>query len=135
MTKTVTSLFQTEHHATAAATHLEQAGIPKGEISIWTTPHNLASLLQDEGVSRADAHAYAEGVIRGGTVVIVKCGDAEVDRVVGILDRDGVHDLDEQQASWRAEGWDGQPAAGPVEELGHGRVRVQTRRTGRPLQE
>jgi hypothetical protein len=131
MTKTVTSLFQTEQHATAAATHLEQAGLSRDKIDIWTTPHNLASLLQDEGVSRADAHAYAEGVIRGGTVIIVKCSDAEVGEVVDILDREGVHDLDEQQAAWLAEGWEGQAASDRPEAMGHGRVRVQTRRTGR----
>jgi len=86
MTKTVTSLFHSERHATAAADHLKQAGIPADDIDIWTTPHNLAPLLEDLGVSRSDAYAYAEGVVRGGTVVIVKCAASRVDEVVGILD-------------------------------------------------
>ena len=73
MTKTVTSLFHSEHHATTAANRLKQAGIPADAIDIWTTPHNLPPLLEDLGVSRADAYAYQEGVIRGGTVVIVRC--------------------------------------------------------------
>ncbi len=69
MTKTVTSLFESEQLATAAASRLEQAGISRDSIDLWSTPHNLVPLLEDEGVSRSDAHAYAEGVIRGGTVI------------------------------------------------------------------
>ncbi len=94
MSKTVTSLFQSEQLATAAASHLKQAGIPRDAIDIWSTPHNLAPLLEDKGVSRSDAHAYVEGVIRGGSVVIVSCGDHHVDQVVSILDHEEVLDLD-----------------------------------------
>src|SRR5215208_81998 len=104
MTKTVTSLFQSEQHATAAASHLEQDGIRRDRIDIWSTPHNLAPLLQDEGVSRADAQAYAEGVVRGGSVIIVRCENAEVHQVVSVLDQEGALDLKEQQAAWRSEG-------------------------------
>ena len=134
MTKTVTSLFHSERHANAAATRLTQAGIPADDIDIWTTPHNLAPLLEDLGVSRSDAYAYAEGVVRGGTVVIVKCPASRVDEVVGILDQEGVLDLDEQQAAWRAEGWEGPDAAaqGGEEAVVHGRFRVQARKGEHP---
>jgi hypothetical protein len=144
MTKTVTSLFHTGAHAASAARHLEQAGIPKDEIDIWSTPHNLPPLLEDLGVSRADSYAYAEGVVRGGSVVIVRCGDADVARVVAILDQEGVLDLDEQQESWRSDGWVDREAAreedtllqpispGPRDALGHGRVRIQPRTGERP---
>lgn len=144
MTKTVSALFHSEPHAEAAARHLEEAGISRDAISIWSTPHNLASFLEDEGFSRADAHAYAEGVLRGGSMVIVECADAEVDPIVGILDQEGVLDIDEQQASWRTEGWQAelvQPLAEPLpedaslagaepalegrpDEVVHGRVRI-----------
>jgi hypothetical protein len=127
MTKIITSLFHAEHHATAAADHLVRAGIPRDAIDIWSTPHNLAPLLEDDGVSRADAYAYVEGVIRGGSVILVKCDDAEVDRIVSILDREGVLDLDEQQATWRSGGWDGEPDIARPEEASHGRVRIQPR--------
>jgi hypothetical protein len=138
MTKTVTSLFHSELHAIAAAKRLEQVGISRDHIDIWSTPHNLAPLLEDDGLSRADAYAYAEGVTRGGSVVIVKCGTNHIDEVVSILDQEGVLDLDEQQAAWRSEGWQG--AAGmtgvePSDEMAHGRVRIQDRTTDRPAQE
>lgn len=135
MTKTVTSLFHTEQHATAAAARLEQAGIPKDEIDIWSTPHNLAPLLEDEGVSRSDAYAYVEGVIRGGSVIIVRCDEAEVAKAVSILDQEGVQDLDEQQAAWRTEGWEGHAATEQPSEISHGRVRIQIRRMKRPVRE
>lgn len=156
MTKTVTSLFHSEQHATAAARHLEQAGIPRDEIDIWSTPHNLAPLLEDAGVSRSDAHAYVEGVLRGGCVVIVSCADDEVDKAVAILDREGVLDLDEQQTSWRSEesredtiaGRAGSLTGAPdltrastdidatnrPDEVGHGRFRIQSSKIERPIQ-
>jgi uncharacterized protein (TIGR02271 family) len=62
-------------------------------------------------VPRTDAHAYAEGVRRGGSLVAVECDEDEVDRVIGILDDDGVLNLDEQQTSWRSEGWQGYDAS------------------------
>ena len=68
-------------------------------------PTQPSPLLEDEGVSRSDAHAYAEGVMRGGTVIIVSCADHEIDQVVGILGNEGVLDIDEKQTSWRSEGW------------------------------
>lgn len=48
---------------------------------------------------------------RGGSLVAVECDDDEVDRVIDILDDDGVLDLDEQQTSWRSEGWQGYDAS------------------------
>ncbi len=160
MTKTVTSLFHSAQHAEDAANRLAQAGIPRDAIDIWSTPHNLAPLLEDLGVSRTDAHAYAEGVLRGGSVVIVKCDGAAVRQAVEILDQEGVLDLDEQQAAWRAEGWQeptsegmtgaradgdfaGSPEMTPARadtapagpESGTGRVRIQPRNLERPTQE
>jgi len=156
MMKTVTSLFQSEQHAAAAVSHLEQAGIPRSGIDIWSTPHNLAPLLEDAGVSRSDAHAYVEGVLRGGTLVIVSCTGDKVDTAVRILDREGVLDLDEQRSSWRSDGWQESAAAGPAdslneaskppraspdiaatgrpEQMSHGRIRIQSSKIERPVQ-
>jgi len=156
MMKTVTSLFQSEQHAAAAVSHLEQAGIRRAGIDTWSTPHNLAPLLEDEGVSRSDANAYVEGVIRGGTLVIVRCPDDEVDTAVRILDREGVLDLDEQQTLWRFEGCQkdaaaklaGSPheasrsarsapdmaATNQADKVGHGRIRIQSGTGERPVQ-
>ncbi|MBA1159126.1 YsnF/AvaK domain-containing protein [Microvirga sp. Marseille-Q2068] len=54
-----------------------------------------------------DAHAYAEGIRRGGALVTVRASDAEVDRIVDILDDEGTVDFDERETTWRSEGWPG----------------------------
>ena len=186
MSKTVTCLYQDQQKASKIVSRLEQAGISRGDISFYSTPSdNLIDDLENDGVPRTDAHAYAEGVRRGGSLVAVECDEDEVDRVVGILDGEGILDLDEQQTAWRSEGWRGYDAsasggtaglgsttaavasdlAGTSEtsrarsartdvtgrdevipiaeeelhvgkrEVGHGRVRIQTRVVERPVQE
>lgn len=103
MTKTVTSLFHNGQHAATAASRLEQAGIPRDGIDIWSVPINLAPVLEDAGVPHSDAQAYVEGVRRGGSVIIVSCSDDAVDEVVRILDDEGMLDISEQEAFLHAE--------------------------------
>ena len=186
MSKTVTCLYQDQQKASKIVSRLEQAGISRGDISFYSTASdNLIDDLENDGVPRTDAHAYAEGVRRGGSLVAVECDEDEVDRVVGILDGEGILDLDEQQTAWRSEGWPGYDVsasgstaglgsataavasdlAGTSEtsrarnartdvtgrdevipiaeeelhvgkrEVGHGRVRIQSRVVERPVQE
>jgi hypothetical protein len=89
MTRTVASLFSSEELASAAVVRLEQVGIPRADIDVWSSPHNLAPLLEDAGVSRAEAHAFVEGVVRGGAVVIVSCPPELASQVVGMLNAEG----------------------------------------------
>ena len=112
MSKTVTCLYQDQQKASEIVSRLEQAGISRGAINVYSdASDNLIDGLEDAGVPRSDAHAYAEGVRRGGSVVAVECDDDEVDRVIDILDDDGVLDLDEQRAAWNSDGWQGYDAA------------------------
>ncbi len=67
----------------------------------------LTGSLVDVGVTEEDAHAYAEGVRRGGTLVTVKADDAMTTRVTDILDQDGTIDMDDRTQQWRGEGWSG----------------------------
>jgi len=67
----------------------------------------LVGGLVDAGVDENDAHAYAEGVRRGGTLVTVRAEDSNLDRVLDILDDEGSVNMDEREASWRSEGWTG----------------------------
>src|SRR5215213_7031971 len=67
----------------------------------------LTGALVDAGVDENDAHAYAEGVRRGGALVTVRASDTEVDRIVDILDDEGTVDFDERENTWRSEGWSG----------------------------
>ncbi|MBQ0819810.1 YsnF/AvaK domain-containing protein [Microvirga sp. HBU67558] len=113
MTKTVTCLYRDRSTADAVVSRLEQAGIARGVIDVYSDDSaDLIGDLEDAGVPRSDAYAYAEGVRRGNSLVAVECGDGETDRVVSILDSEDVLDLDERQAAWRSEGWQGYDASG-----------------------
>ncbi|MEL6061702.1 MULTISPECIES: hypothetical protein [unclassified Methylobacterium] len=68
----------------------------------------LAGALTGAGVSEGDAHAYGEGVRRGGTLVTIRIDPARAalaPTVTAILERHGAVDLDEKASAWRAEGW------------------------------
>ncbi len=65
----------------------------------------LAGSLTGAGVSEADAHAYAEGIRRGGTLLSVRAREELLPRVSGILEEHGAVDLDARQQGWRQEGW------------------------------
>ena len=54
----------------------------------------LAGALADAGLSDEDAQNYAEGVRNGGALVTVKVDDAQMERVVNILDDEGEIETD-----------------------------------------
>ncbi|HEY8381562.1 MAG TPA: YsnF/AvaK domain-containing protein [Microvirga sp.] len=142
MTKTVTSLFKSQAEAEAIVSRLKQAGLSHGGINVYSSSSgDLSDELSDAGIPASDAHAYMEGVRRGGALVTVSCADNEVDRAVSILDgHEGALDLDEQQSSWRQEGWTGHEhssgmglgasAAGLGATLTGGSDRSETTRSG-----
>jgi hypothetical protein len=67
----------------------------------------LVGALTHAGVREEDAHVYAEGVRRGGTVVSVKTDDARAAEVERCLDEHSAVDLDSRGASYRDTGWTG----------------------------
>ena len=78
----------------------------------------LLGALVGAGVDERDAHTYAEGVRRGGTLVTVRADQSMADRVIDILDDEGTVNLDEREASWRQEGWTGRYTGGSDEVTG-----------------
>ena len=67
----------------------------------------IVGSLTDAGISHEDAHLYAEGVNRGGTLVTVRTAEADAARVAEILDAQGAVDLDQRGANYRDTGWSG----------------------------
>ncbi|MEH3144257.1 MAG: hypothetical protein PGN34_02660 [Methylobacterium frigidaeris] len=67
----------------------------------------LVGSLTGAGLSEEEAHGYAEGLRRGGTLVTVRADDAKADQVMGILKEHGSVDMDERARGWRSEGWTG----------------------------
>jgi hypothetical protein len=74
----------------------------------------IIGALTQSGVSEDDAHVYAEGVRRGGTLVTARVPDADETRYQAILNRAAVP-LAERAAQYRTSGWTGRydPAAAP----------------------
>lgn len=65
----------------------------------------LVGSLTGAGVSETDAHAYAEGVRRGGSLLTVKADEAHSAAAARILEEHGTLDLDERAQGWESEGW------------------------------
>jgi len=64
----------------------------------------ILGALAEAGVSQEDAHVYAEGVRRGGTLVSVRVPDVQRARVETILDRASVS-IPDRGAAYRNRGW------------------------------
>jgi uncharacterized protein (TIGR02271 family) len=64
----------------------------------------LIGALTQAGVSEEDAHVYAEGVRRGGTLVTARVPDNDRARLQAILDRSGV-DIARRREAYRQSGW------------------------------
>jgi hypothetical protein len=64
----------------------------------------LFGALADTGLSEEEAKAYVDGVRQGGTLVTVRVDEAEIDRVVDILDDEGRVEPGQQERDWRSQG-------------------------------
>jgi len=74
----------------------------------------LLGSLTGAGVSERDAHVYAEGVRRGGTLVTVRTNDARSSQIESIMGSHNSADLAARDRDYRASGWEGfDPAAAP----------------------
>ncbi len=65
----------------------------------------LLGSLTGAGVHEDDAHVYAEGVRRGGTLVTVRADDSMTSRIAPILAGTGSVDLATRRASYQSENW------------------------------
>src|SRR3954463_11204417 len=64
----------------------------------------IVGALTQAGVSDEDAHAYAEGVRRGGTLVSARVADADRARLDSILNESAVN-LRDRSTAWQKAGW------------------------------
>jgi hypothetical protein len=67
----------------------------------------LLGSLTGAGVDEKEAHIYAEGVRRGGTLVSVRAEEARSTQAAAILARHASVDLAAREADYRASGWTG----------------------------
>ncbi|KAA3452303.1 hypothetical protein C7I87_02680 [Mesorhizobium sp. SARCC-RB16n] len=67
----------------------------------------IIGALTESGVPERDAHVYAEGVRRGGTLVTAKVEDELVPNAEEILGQSRSVDLTERRRMYEADGWTG----------------------------
>lgn len=65
----------------------------------------LVGSLVDAGIPEHEAHHYAEGIRRGGTLVTVAASDDNTPRAIEIITRHHPVDLKERALLWCASGW------------------------------
>ncbi len=140
--RTLAAFFDTKGAAETAIADIEALGIPKQHITMVAggstsavgttaaTPQHEGFLqsLKDLFMPEEDQYSYAEGLRRGGYLVSIKSDEANYDRVLDILDRDGAVDMDERETTWRSEGWKGyQSGAVPMAAAGMATTDTTTR--------
>ena len=64
----------------------------------------IVGALTEAGISEEDAHSYAEGVRRGGTLVSARVPDADRSRLESVLNQSAVN-LHDRSAAWQKSGW------------------------------
>ena len=67
----------------------------------------LIGSLTDAGIDEDDAHVYAEGVKRGGTLVTARVDETEVDAAAAILSQHSPIDTASRRREYEASGWSG----------------------------
>jgi stress response protein YsnF len=129
MAKTLVALYDTVPEAERVVQELMADGFARSDIHLAlndtqsrATQHSavegdvayagatLLATLTDLGVPADEAHAYAEGVRRGGALVVVESGDDQAERGMAILQRLHPVDMHERTAQWRQAGWTGAAA-------------------------
>ncbi|CAO3434085.1 YsnF/AvaK domain-containing protein [Azospirillum doebereinerae] len=118
MSKTIVALYDDRTDAESALRDLESDGFERNAIEITShadhmtagdAPHQggFLSRLTGWGIPDHDAHVYAEGVRRGGSLLKIRLDDADVDRALAVLERGKVIDIEERGTAYRASGWAG----------------------------
>ncbi len=123
MSKVIVALYDTRDDAETAARAIEAGGFDRGATEIAShgdaaRDGGLLSRLTDWNVPESDAHVYAEGLRRGGTLLILHTEDAEVDRAVAVLEHGAVVDIGQRGEAYRSAGWVGyDETAAPYDEV------------------
>ena len=129
MAKTLVALYDTFTDAERVVQELIEDGFSRSDIHLtldhtksrtahtssveWDSAYegaNLLDTLADLGVPYDEAHAYAEGVRRGGALVVVESSDDRAERGMEILRRLHPVNIHERTVQWRQEGWTGYDA-------------------------
>lgn len=114
MSKTIVALYDSRSDAEAAVRDLETEGFDRSVSEIVTHTGTadrhgggFLSRLIGWNVPESDAHMYAEGVRRGGSLLKLSVDDEDVNRVIAVLERGNVVDIEHRGQTYRVSGWQG----------------------------
>ncbi len=111
----VVGLMKDPQHARQVARALEEAGYDREDL---IGGDGFINELCHHGVPEPEAHAYAEGVRRGGAVVAVAgADDIDANQAAVIMSRHGALDIEKCADGWKRSGWCGRFNAEPAIEL------------------
>jgi uncharacterized protein (TIGR02271 family) len=118
MSRTVTALFDSRAEAEEAKARLQSSRIDADRIRIVDQSTGGSGSMQEEPGQQGfmaslkelfmpdeDAHAYGEGIKRGGYLVCAQVDEDEADEAVRVLEESNSVDFDQRQDQWRSEGW------------------------------
>lgn len=92
--------------AFAAGSIATALGMAAGGAGVGAATGTLIGAMLGLGVEEQRAHAYAEGVRRGGILVLVEVDLTQADDVRETLDKAGALDIKELRQTWEEEeGW------------------------------
>lgn len=120
-TRTITAIFDTRTDAESAVQALLDEGFTQNNVRLVegneqsddtaarsTAHQGFFDKLADFFMPSEDRYSYAEGLSRGGYLVTVTGLDSTTyEQALDIVDREGAVNLDEREANWRSEGWQG----------------------------
>ena len=140
--QTLTAFYDNREYANNAALQLRQAGISDADMKISPASSGAGDYVDTAGTEGkgfwasveemfggSDDHStYAEGLRRGGIMLVAHVDDTKVDDAVEVLEQHGSVDLSERETTWRSEGWTGGTAitGGGVADTGAGPLRSLT---------
>jgi uncharacterized membrane protein len=78
------------------------AGIGAG---IGAITGGLVGALADVGIPEEEAHFYAEGVKRGGILVILQTDDTQISMASSIMRQHDAVEVNTEREAWQASGW------------------------------
>jgi stress response protein YsnF len=126
MSKTLVGLYDTHTEARQVVDALHKNNFQRTNIELVEPKGNgrgnghtrdLARRLADRGMPEDDTHLYAEGVRRGGSLVLVEASEAQADHAREIMEQFNPIDVHERRARWHQEGWNRfDPKAAPYTE-------------------
>ena len=119
MSRTVTALFDSRSEAEEAKSRLQSSRIDAERIRIVDQSSSGGSgamqeepgqqgfmaSLKDIFMPDEDAHAYGEGIRRGGYLVCAEVDEDQADEACRVLEQSNSVDFDARQEQWRSEGW------------------------------